>query len=165
MVITFAVFFSTVALCTAADGILQLTLEKSPQNPIVGTPVYLFNESGSYLSQHQSTDSQGKVEFNLTEGAYKFRVDYLGYKFWSPVYTINGNLSETFTISHQDVTITVQGDYPSPEPFSNIPVYLFNESGSYLSQNQTTDANGQVVFNLPEQSYKMRADYMSQHFW
>jgi hypothetical protein len=50
------------------------------------------------------------------------RVDYLGYQFWSPVYTINGNQSETFTIAHQDVTINMQGDYPSTEPISNIPV-------------------------------------------
>ena len=165
IVLTIAVFFSTAAICVAADGILQVTIEKSAQNPIVGTPVYLFSESGSYLGQHQTTGSDGKVEFNLSEGTYKIRVDYLGYQFWSPGYTINGNLSETFTIAHQDVTITVQGDYPSPEPISNIKVYLFNEAGSYLSQNQTTDANGQVVFNLPEQSYKVRADYRSQQFW
>jgi len=165
IVLFFAVFFSTAAICAADDGILQVTVEKSAQNPIVGTPVYLFTESGSYLGQSQTTDSSGKVEFNLTEGTYKVRVDYLGYQFWSPVYTVTGNLSETFTIAHQDVTITVQGDYPSTEPVSNIKVYLFNEAGSYLSQNQTTDTNGQVVFNLPQQSYKVRADYMSQQFW
>ncbi len=165
IVLTFAVIFSSSAICVASDGILQVTIDKSAQNPIVGIPVYLFNESGSYLGQHQTTDSDGKVEFNLFEGTYKIRVDYLGYRFWSPVYAINGNLSETLTISHQDVTLTVQGDYPSPEPISNIPVYLFNEAGSYLSQNRTTDTSGQVVFNLPEQSYKVRADYMGQKFW
>jgi RHS repeat-associated protein len=165
IVLTFAIIFSSTAICIADDGILQVTVEKSVQNPIVGTPVYLFNESGSYLGQSQTTDSEGKVEFNLSEGTYKIRVDYLGYQFWSPVYTIDGNLSETFTIAHQDVTLTVQGDYPSVEPIFNIPVYLFNEAGSYLGQNQTTDASGQVVFNLPEQSYKVRADYRSQQFW
>jgi hypothetical protein len=85
IVLTFAVFFSTAAICAAADGILQVTIEKSAQNPLVGTPVYLFTESGSYLGQNQTTGSDGKVEFNLAEGTYKVRVDYLGYQFWSPV--------------------------------------------------------------------------------
>lgn len=121
IILSCAVFLSTAAICDADDGILQVTIEKSAQNPMVGTPIYLFNESGSYLGQSQTTDSSGMVEFNLTEGTYKVRVDYLGYQFWSPVYTVTGNLSETFTIAHQDVTLTVQGDYPSAEPISNIP--------------------------------------------
>jgi len=28
-----------------------------------------------------------------------------------------------------------------------------------------TDINGQVVFNLPDQEYKVRADYLGQQFW
>ena len=62
IVLTFAIIFSSTAICIAADGILQVTIEKSAQNPIVGIRVYLFNESGSYLGQHQTTDSEGKVE-------------------------------------------------------------------------------------------------------
>ena len=34
-----------------------------------------------------------------------------------------------------------------------------------MNQNQTTDTNGQVVFNLPEQAYKVRADYLAQQYW
>ncbi len=34
-----------------------------------------------------------------------------------------------------------------------------------MSKNQITDANGQVVFNLPDQLYKVRADYLGQQFW
>ena len=165
IILSLAVLFSTAAICAAANGILQVTIEKSAQSPMAGIPVYLFTENGSYLGQHQTTDSQGKVAFNLAEGTYKIRVDYLGYKFWSPVYTINGDLSETLIIPYQDVNITVQGDYPTTVPISNITVYLFNAAGSYLSQHLTTDANGQVKFNLPEQSYKVRADYLGQKFW
>ena len=110
IILSLAVLFSTAAICAAANGILQVTIEKSAQSPMAGIPVYLFTENGSYLGQHQTTDSQGKVAFNLAEGTYKIRVDYLGYKFWSPVYTINGDLSETLIIPYQDVNITVQGD-------------------------------------------------------
>jgi hypothetical protein len=39
IILAFSVFFSTAAICAAADGILQVTLEKSAQNPLVGIPV------------------------------------------------------------------------------------------------------------------------------
>ena len=160
-----ATLLSTGAICIAADGVLQVTVEKSPQNPIVGIRVYLFNESGAYLGQNQTTGSEGKVAFNLSEGNYKVRADYLGYQFWSPIYTVNGDLTETLTIAHQNVTVSVETYYQSTEPLAGVPVYLFTESGAYMSRNQTTDASGQVVFNLPEQAYKVRADYLSQQYW
>ncbi len=146
-------------------GGFTFTVLKGPGMPLTDVNCYVFSESGSYLNMSEATDAGGLVSFNLADGTYKIRVDYLGYQFWSPVYAINGNLSETFTIIHQDVTITVQRNYPSPEPLSGVPVYLFTEGDAYVSQNQTTDANGQVVFNLPEQSYKIRADYLGQKFW
>lgn len=164
-VTAFTVLFSTTDVCTAADGILQVTIEKEAQNPIEGITVYLFNENGTYLNQNQVIDSAGNVEFNLSEGTYKIRADYLGYQFWSQVYSIDGDISGTLTIAHQDVTITVQGEYQGMQPLSGLPVYLFTESGAYQSQSQTTEGNGQVVFNLPEQAYKVRADYLGRQFW
>jgi Big-like domain-containing protein/FG-GAP repeat protein/K319-like protein len=164
-VTVFAVFFSTATICSAADGILQVNIEKEAQSPIVGITVYLFNENGTYLNQNQVTDSAGNVAFNLSEGAYKIRADYFGYQFWSQVYSVGGDISETLTIAHQDVTITVQGEYQGMQPLAGLPVYLFTESGAYLSQVRTTNTNGQVFFNLPEQSYKVRADYLGQQFW
>ena len=50
-------------------------------------------------------------------------------------------------------------------PLEGVPVYLFTESGSYLGQNVTTNAQGEAVFSLPEQSYKIRADYLGYQFW
>ena len=94
-VTAFTVFFSTAIVCTAADGILQVTVEKEAQNPIQGITVYLFNENGTYLNQNQVTNSAGNAEFNLSEGAYKIRADYLGYQFWSQVYSVAGDVSET----------------------------------------------------------------------
>jgi hypothetical protein len=37
IILTFAVIFSTADICAAADGMLQVTIEKSAQNPMVGT--------------------------------------------------------------------------------------------------------------------------------
>ncbi|MFH2064494.1 MAG: putative Ig domain-containing protein [Pseudomonadota bacterium] len=165
IVLLIALFFPANAVCFADDKTLQVTIEKESLVPIQGVNVYLFNEVGSYLGQTTISDSAGSVSFILAEGAYKVRVDYMGYQFWSPVYTLNANISETLTIPHQDVTITVAGDYPATEPIAAIPVYLFTETGSYMNKNLTTDASGQVTFNLPEKSYKVRADLRSQQYW
>ncbi len=48
------------------------------------------------------------------------------------------------------------------EPLPDVPVYLYAEAGDYMNLNPTTDADGQVVFNLPDQAYIIRADYMNQ---
>ncbi len=164
-VTAFTVLFFTAVICTAADGILQVTVEKEAQNPIEGITVYLFNENGTYLNQNQVTDSAGNVEFNLSEGTYKIRADYLGYQFWSQIYSIDGDISGTLTIAHQDITITVQGEYQGLQPLSGLQVYLFTESGAYQSQARTTNESGQVFFSLPERAYKVRADYLGQQFW
>ncbi|RZB38385.1 MAG: hypothetical protein SRB2_00133 [Desulfobacteraceae bacterium Eth-SRB2] len=89
---------------------------------------------------------EGKVEFNLSEEepiksgwiTWNLQIHQARcIRFRQPV--------ETF--HHlQDVILTV-GDYPSSQAHFNIPVYRFNRSGfTYLSRNQTTDSNGQVVF-------------------
>ena len=43
--------------------------------------------------------------------------------------------------------------------------YLFTEAGSYLNVNATTDAQGQVKFNVPDQNYKVRVDYLGGQYW
>ena len=48
------------------------------------------------------TDTQGQVAFDLSDGDYKFRADYLGYQFWSAVSTVPTTLSDVLTIAHQD---------------------------------------------------------------
>ena len=93
-------------------------------------------------------------------------MDYLGNQFWSDVYTVPATLSGNLDIPHQDVVITVQDDYGGAQnPLEGVKVYLFTSSGSYMGKNQATDINGQVTFNLPENTYKVRADYMGQQYW
>jgi RHS repeat-associated protein len=151
---------------STGGGTFTLTVLKGAANPLVGINCYVFSEAGSYLGMSATTDGNGQVSFALADGTYKFRVDYLGNRFWTPVYTVPTTLSDDFTIAHQDATITVQGMYQgTPEALEGLKVYLFTPAGSYLSQYQVTDGNGQVTFNLPERAYKVRADYLGQKFW
>jgi RHS repeat-associated protein len=150
----------------AGGGSFTLTVEKAAGVPMVGIPVYVFTSGGSYLGMTSQTDSQGQVSFDLSDGDYKFRADYLGYQFWSDVSVVPTTLSDVLTISHQDVTITVESLYLTPaDPVQGVRVYLFKASGSYLGKYADTDAQGQVTFSLPQESYKVRADYMGYQFW
>ncbi len=151
---------------STGGGSFGLTVLKAQDDPLVGVSCYLFNGSGSYLGEYGVTSSAGEVAFNLADGTYKIRVDYLGYQFWTDLFTVPDTLSLTYAISHQYVTITVEGDYNGDvEARNGLKVYLFSASGSYLRRYQTTDEQGQVGFILPEMDYKVRADYLSQQHW
>ncbi len=134
-------------------------------DPLIGTRVYVFNEAGAYLGLYDNSNENGEVRFSLSDGSYKFRVDHLGYQFWSDMFQVPDSLSGSLTIMHQDVVISVEGFYQEAEPLNGLKVYLFTPAGSYLGQYQVTDSDGHVTFDLPDQAYKVRADYLGQQFW
>jgi hypothetical protein len=150
---------------SVGGGAFQLTVFKNPGVPLSGVRCYVFSQAGAYLGLNGTADAQGRVLFNLADGSYKFRVDYLGYQFWTAVHTVPASLSEDFVISHQDVVVTVQSLYQTAAPLTGVRVYLFTQAGSYQNQSQLTDENGQVAFSLPEKAYKVRADYLGYQFW
>ncbi len=135
------------------------------QGPLTGTRVYVFNEIGAYLGLYADSDDNGRVKFHLSGGSFKFRMDHLGYQFWSQVYQTPETLSGNITIPHQNVVITINGHYQADEPLEGLNIYLLTPSDSYLGQYQVTDALGRVIFTLPGQPYKVRIDYLGQHFW
>ncbi len=154
------------AAISTGGGPFTFTVLKGENTPLTGASCYVFSESGTYLGMNAVTSSEGQVSFELANGNYKFRVDYLGYKFWSTVYNVPAILNDTMTIPHQDVVVSINSVFQGvAAPLSGVPVYLFTQAGSYMSQTQTTDSNGQVVFNLPNKAYKVRADYRNQQFW
>ncbi|MFC1885076.1 hypothetical protein ACFL2O_09930, partial [Thermodesulfobacteriota bacterium] len=151
---------------TTGGGTFTLTVQKGAGNPLTGVMCYVFNEAGAYLGLLGSTDANGETSFDLTDGAYKFRVNYLGNQFWSDVVSVPASMDVTRTIAHQDVSITVSGVAGSDtQARENVRVYLFSEADAYMGLYKTTDAGGQAVFNLPQENYKVRADYMTQQFW
>jgi hypothetical protein len=44
-------------------------------------------------------------------------------------------------------------------------VYLFNEGGSYLGWNETTNASGHAEFILPDRAFKFRLDEIGEQHW
>jgi len=147
-------------------GTFVLTVQKAAGVPMVDVPVYVFTQAGSYLGINARTDASGQVSFSLSEGSYMFRADYLGYRFWSNVSAVPGTLSDALNIAHTDVTVSVNEVYGvDSDPLEGINVYLFTESGAYQGYTAQTDAAGQVVFDLPDKAYKVRADYLGGRHW
>jgi YD repeat-containing protein len=147
-------------------GLFTLIVLKDSSNPLSGAGCRLFNEGGSYLGIVRPTDTNGRAFFNLSNGSYKFRVDYLGYHVWTDIVTVPTTMSLTKTIAHKTVTITVTGSLANNIQLKpGVPVHLFSPSGSYLSISGKTDGNGRATFNLPQQPFKVRIDYLSQRFW
>ncbi len=161
-----AVTADTVSLVnlSTGGGTFNLTINDGA-TALTDTPVYVFNTAGSYLGLSGTTDADGTITFDLAEGGYRFRVDLLGAQFWSADYNVPDILTGTFTIAHQDLTATVQNDYPSIQGLANVPTYLFSAAGAYLGCSANTDADGRVVYRLPDQGYKIRADYLGNQFW
>jgi hypothetical protein len=156
---------NTVSL-NAGGGLFQVSVEKAPDSPMEGIKVYLFSQIGRYLGLYEVTDASGVVGFDVPEGTYKVRIDYLGYQFWSTETQVTGDTNIVLTIPHQPVEVTVQGVFHGvPEPIEGIKVYLFSSAGSYLGQYQQTNSSGKATFDLPEKGYKVRADYLGQQFW
>ena len=154
---------NTIELSTGG-GIFSLTIDTG-SGPLTGVRTYLFSSAGSYLGLYGASDANGHVSFNLPDGSYKCRVDYLGYQFWSDVYAVPGNLSGSLSIPHQGIAISVDGVYQGSQPIAGINVYLFTPAGSYLGKTAVTDGSGHVAFSLPNKGYKVRADYLGYSFW
>jgi RHS repeat-associated protein len=147
-------------------GNLALTAQKDNGVPLPGVPVYLFSTTGNYLGENQMTDESGMVDFDLADGSYMFRVDYLGNQYWSDNYSVPSLLSTTFTIVHNDIIVNACATYGT-ERFSieNANIYVFTAEGSYQRINASTDSSGNVVFNLPRQAHKVRVDYLGRQYW
>ncbi len=153
-------------LVDAGGGTYTITVRKDADSPLAGLSVYLFNQAGSYLGLFDTTDAAGSVGFDVPEGAYKVRADYMGYQFWSVESSILEDTAIDLTIGHQDIVISVDGQFRSTTTaLEGIPVHLFTSGGSYLGRYNSTDAGGLVVFSLPEKPYKVRADYLNQQYF
>ena len=149
----------------AGGGHLSVTLQKAASQPMAGVKLYLFNPSGSYLNRSVVTDAAGQAAFDVSAGTYRIRADYLGYQFWSQDVDVAADTDLAFEIPHQDVTFTLNGQFDTPTPLEGVRLYLFTLSGSYVNINQYTGADGQIHLQLPDQAYKVRADYMHMQFW
>ncbi len=153
--------------CTAATVTVTVpvtvTVQDTDGTPKAGLPVYAFNGT-SYTGYHGTTDADGQAVFTLPPGDYRFQADFNGTQFWSSVgddCTLPSCQSATVTVT-KPLTLTVQDTDGAPK--QSLHVYAFDGS-AYTGYNSTTDADGQVVFTLPQGDYRFRADLNGTQFW
>lgn len=148
---------------SVGGGEFAFTLEKDGGEPISGIKSYVFTESGSYIGLNGATDTDGQVYFDLADGTYQIRVDYLVEQFWSDPVTVPDTFSATLTLDHEPVRVTVT---TCGVPISGAKVYLFSEAGSYADRYGDTDTDGMISFDLPVGgSFKFRADILGTQYW
>jgi len=142
---------------------LTVTVEDTDGTPQGGLPVYAFDDE-TYTGYHDTTDADGEAVFTLPQGSYRFRSDLNDTHFWSGEAnhcTVPGCLEGDVVVTIP-LTVTVQSQ--TGAPYAGLPVYAFS-GGYYSGDHGTTDENGEVVFTLPEGSYRFRADYDGVQFW
>jgi YD repeat-containing protein len=149
-----------------SDGGGNFTLRvKANANPLSGVKCYAYSSGGAYLGLSGVTNGNGQYIFELSTGNYKIRVDYMGYSFWTDVYSVPTQQASEFTIELSDTPVTVNAFYRNSRPLSDLNVYLFIQAGAYVNIKNVTDANGGVVFSIPNKDYKIRIDYLGRQFW
>ena len=148
-------------------GDLVYTLTRdSGATPMQGVNSYLFTEAGAYMGMYGATDASGEVPYDVSEGSYKVRSDYLGYQFWSGVVDTSASLTLTQDIPHTGVDVGVLSSYQGTyTPITGVKTYLFKSSGAYMGKTLTTDISGLVTYDLPEREYKVRGDYLGYQWW
>ncbi len=134
--------------------------------PIPGVSCRLFDEAGRDLGLSSTTGAAGKVHFDLPDGDYRVRADYLGHQFWSGVLTVPDVAGIELIIPRRETGVTVQRTYQEDtRAVAGIPVYLFDESGTYLGERTMSDTDGRASFLLAEIACRIRADYLGAPYW
>jgi RHS repeat-associated protein len=142
---------------------VTITVQDTDGLPKEGLPVYAFS-GGSYTGYNAGTNAAGQVQLTLPQGDYRFRADLNGTQFWSGETdhcALPGCETATLVVT-LPVTVTVSDTDAVPQ--EGLPVYVFDEA-AYTGYNGVTDADGEVVFTLPQGDYRFRSDLYGTQFW
>jgi len=147
---------------TAGGGTVNLSVRNGSAGAVAGAACYLYNGDGTNLNMNRTTDAAGEAGFDLADGSYKIRVDYLGASLWSEPFTVPG--AGTLALDLGGGALRFSVDRGGGNPIVGASTYLFNVEGTYLGSSQVTDALGEARFDVPAGTYKIRCDYLGYQF-
>jgi hypothetical protein len=153
---------------STGGGTFRLDVKTDSGQPLAGLKCHLFNKNKRYLKLSTPTNEAGVATFNLRDGTYRFRVDYLGHHFWSDRITVYDKRRYEMVIAQSKVDVEV---IFARAPANRKKVYLFSpfsryRGSRYLGQYKITDDNGRVSFNLPVGiPLRFRADILGRKYW
>jgi hypothetical protein len=148
-------------------GIVFLHVYDGSGTDISGPRVYLFTSTGSYAGFYANLDSSGYINCSrIGNGTFKWRVDYLGKRFWSSEFDAVNNTILPFNIGGGTVYVhlTVNGG-----DVSGGRIYLFTSTGSYTGKYADTNSTGWAEFygigNATDPEYRLRYSYSGSYYW
>jgi len=145
-------------------GSFVLTVRTDSNTPLTKVPTTLFTASGIELNSYQ-TDRKGQVAYNLVNGNYKIRIDYLGYSYWTEVIDSPAMTALDQVIAHQEVTVAAARSYLGDhQPLKNVNVQLWTPDGKYLKVFAKIGKDYLAHFSLPEKAYVFKVAYLEQLF-
>ena len=157
---------SAVVIIDPGGGNLRFQILDDNGTVLPGLTTFLYNEAGFFLGASHISGSQGEVNYSLAAGRYLVRVDYLGYPFWSDVLVVTADTEEHLVLPLQEVRVRVGLPVAGEVlPLSAIPCTLFTPQGQRLDLQGWTNGDGEVIFRLPERSYRVRGEYLGQEYW
>ena len=127
--------------------LVTVTVEDTNGLPKEGLLVYVFNSS-SYTGYSGTSDVNGEVAFDLSDGSYRFRADINGTQFWSGEVNhcdVPGCAEATVVVT-LPVVVTVQDTNGVLK--EDVSVYAFDDA-AYTGYSGVSDVNGEVVLTLP----------------
>ena len=151
------------AIVQTAERPFTVTVVDQAGQGISNVRVYAFNNNNNYISLYGNTNEAGQLIFNLPAGAYRFRADYRNSQYWSATATTPDVNSVVLNTGQRPFSVTVVDQ--AGQGLENVRVYAFNASDQYVGLYANSDSSGAISFNLPDGSYKFRADYRTNQYW
>ncbi|MCA9899545.1 MAG: hypothetical protein KC433_15240 [Anaerolineales bacterium] len=130
---------------------------------IAGVHVTVYTDEDEYLDLSGDTDEDGFVNFQLPEGAFKFRAEYHAAEYWSETTEIPGSNTAFITAQQQGITVFANNGHGAG--ISGVGVYAFTPNGDYAGVHGETDNTGRVTLYLPPGPYKFRGDHQAREYW
>ncbi len=132
---------------------------------IANTRIYLFTENYRYTGKYNNTNSTGWAIFSgIGESTYRVRIDYIGYQYWSEIFTATDGLKFNTSIGGGIVWMHVYDG--SGTDISGPRAYLFTENGRYTGVYRNLNDTGYVEFaGIGNGTFKWRVDYLAKQYW
>ncbi|MFH1155319.1 MAG: chitobiase/beta-hexosaminidase C-terminal domain-containing protein [Pseudomonadota bacterium] len=148
---------------SVGGGEFTVSVTTDQGDPVPGVECHVCTPDQQPLGISGFTNPDGQVYFNLSDGTYLIRADYMDGCFWAGPVRVPDLFSIPITIAHEPVSVTVT---MAVGPVQNATVYLCSGLGTFLGQSALTNAYGQVYFDLPTGlTFRFKVDISGVDYW
>ncbi len=130
-----------------------------------GIKISLHNGDASNLGKHRFTDIEGIGSFRLPVGeTFLFSVEISGKHYWSDPVTIMPGETNLARIPIETFSLNIAVKKAPEVPLAGVPARLYRESRIHTGKTGLTDHNGEVIFQVPEEDYRVEVERLGYRF-